>query len=161
MTDREERKDFFYNLYRSQLKKHGAKYVVHFELYEGGRLIYAIFFGTKSLDGSDKMKQAIWKVNPFGDFKFRGARLCQFTLGDVFVDFSFLENDLLEQFASKGWQNIEDVVDFVKSDSTAFHSSHLKVKTLRPMEASGKVEVKSGTRKKKGTFPDGTLLRFL
>ena len=44
-------KDSIYDLYRSQLKKNGARYVVHFELYEGERLVYAIFFGTKNLDG--------------------------------------------------------------------------------------------------------------
>ena len=35
------------------------------------------------------------------------------------------------------------------------------LKTLKPMENEEKVEVKVGTRKKKGTFPAGTILRFL
>ena len=161
VADGKERKDFFYGLYRNQLKKHGAKYVLHFELYEGERLVYAIFFGTKSLDGSDKMKQAIWKVTPVGDFKFRGGQLGQMTLGESMIDFSLLEKDLHEEFASKGWQRIEDVVNFVKSDATDFHSGHLKVKTLKPMEASGKIEVKLCTRKRIGTYPNGTILRFL
>ena len=161
LADSEERKNFYFGLYRNQLKKHGAEQVVHFELYEGERLVYAIFFGTKSLDGSNKMKQAIWKVTPFGDFKFRGGQLGQLTLGDALIDFGLLGKDLHEEFASKSWQRIEDVVDFVKSDATAFHSGHLKVKTLRPMEAGGQIEVKSGTRKKMGTYPNGTLLRFL
>ena len=73
LADGEERKQFFYDLYKNQLKKNGAQHVVHFELYEGGRIVYAIFFGTKNLEGCDKMKQAIWKVAPFGDFKFRGS----------------------------------------------------------------------------------------
>ncbi len=115
--------------------------MVRFELYEGEQLVYAIFFGTKSLEGCDKMKQAIWKVAPFGDFKFRGSQLGQLTLGPNFVDFSLLENALQEQFREKGWQKIEDVIDFVKSDATDFHSSHLKVKTLKPMEKNGKIEV--------------------
>ena len=161
LADDKERKEFLYGLYRDQLKKYGAQQVVHFELYEGERLVYAIFFGTKSLEGSDKMKQAIWKVTPFGDFKFRGGQLDQLTLGEAFVDFGLLQKDLVEEFASKGWQRIEDVVNFVKSDATPFHSSHLKMKTLKPMEAGGKIEVKPDTRKKKGTYPDGTILRFL
>ena len=160
LADGRERKGFFYDLYRSQLKKNGARYVVHFELYEGERLVYAIFFGTKNLDGCDKMKQAIWTVTPFGDFKFRGSQVGQLTLGLAVVDFKPLERVLLEQFGSKGWQKIEDVEDFVKSDATDFHSSHLKVKTLKPMEANGKIEAKPGTRKRSGTYPKGTLLRF-
>ena len=51
MTEGKTRMEFFYRLYRDQLKKNGAEYVLYFELYEGEKLIYAIFFATKSLDG--------------------------------------------------------------------------------------------------------------
>ena len=108
------------------------------------------------------MKQAIWKVDPFGNFKFRGGQLGQLTLGEsVIVDFDLLEGALQERFRGKEWQNIENVEDFVKSDATDFHSSHLKVKTLKPMEATGKIEVKANTRKRSGTYPNGTVLRFI
>jgi len=50
-------RNFYYTLYRSQLKKNGAKYVVHFELYEGNRHVYTIFFGTQHLDGCDRMRR--------------------------------------------------------------------------------------------------------
>ena len=79
MEDSPDRKDFFFELYKRQLKLSGAKQVLHFELYEGRRLIYAIFFGTSNLLGSDKMKQAIWKVAPFGDYRFFGSRIGQLT----------------------------------------------------------------------------------
>lgn len=161
LAEGKERKDFFYGLYGKQLKANGAQYVVRFELYEGEQLVYAIFFGTKSLDGCDKMKQAIWKVAPFGNFKFRGSQLGQLTLGEGLIDFSLLEKTLQDRFASRGWQRIEDIENFVKSDATEFHSSHLKVKTLKPMETKEKIEVKTGTRKRSGTYPKGTLLRFL
>ena len=161
IPDGKERKDFFYDLYSDQLKRNGAQYVVRFELYEGERLVYAIFFGTKNLEGCDKMKQAIWKVAPFGSFRFRGSQLGQLTLGESVVDFSLLERDLQDQFKGKSWQRIEDIEDFVKSDATDFHSSHLKLKTLKPMEADGNIEVMEGTRKRSGTYPKGTLLRFL
>ena len=161
ISDAEGRKAFLFDLYKDQLKKRGAKYVVHFELYEKQQLIYAIFFGTHNLKGCDKMKQAIWKVAPFGDFKFRGSQLGQMTLGSTGVDFSPLERTLQEHFRSKGWIAIRDVEDFVKSDATDFHSGHLRVKTLRPMEANGKIAVQPGTRKKPGTYPKGTVLRFL
>ncbi|MCY3894835.1 MAG: three-Cys-motif partner protein TcmP [Chloroflexi bacterium] len=154
-------RNFYYNLYKSQLKKNGAKYVVHFELYEGNRHVYTIFFGTQHLDGCDRMKEAIWKVDPFGEFRFRGGLLDQLTLGTDIIDFSPLEQDLRAEFASKGWQKIEDVEDFVKSDATVFHSGQLKRNTLRPMEIDGKLEIKPGTRKRVRTYPTGTELRFL
>ena len=161
LDDGDEGKAFLYDLYAGQLKKSGAQYVVHFELYQGQRLIYAIFFGTKNLDGCDKMKQAIWSVDPLGEFRFRGKQIGQLTLGDAVVDFIPLQKDLQDRFKSRGWQKIETVTDFVKSDATPFHSGHLKVKTLKPMEADGKIEVKPGTRKRAGTYPNGTELRFL
>ena len=161
IPDGKERKDFFYDLYSDQLKRNGAQYVVRFELYEGEQLVYAIFFGTKNLEGCDKMKQAIWKVAPFGSFRFRGSQLGQLTLGESVVDFSLLEKALKEQFRSKGWERIETIEAFVKSDATEFHSSHLKVKTLKPMETNGKIEVQAGTRKRSGTYPNGTMIRFL
>ena len=160
LPDGNERKDFFYDLYRRQLKKNGAQYVVRFELYDRERLVYAIFFGTKNLDGCDKMKQAIWKVAPFGDFKFRGRQLAQFTFGEAFVDFGLLQTTLHDQFASKGWQDIQVLEDFVKSDATDFHSGHLKVKTLKPMEKSGKIEVRRPTGRRAGSFTSGTRILF-
>ena len=161
LTEPKERKVFFFDLYRRQLKNSGARYVVHFELYNGERLVYAIFFGTNDLKGCDKMKQAIWKAAPFGDFKFRGGQLGQLTLGESVIDFSLFEKDLHNRFTSKGWQKIEDVEDFVKSDATNFHSGHLRGKVLKPMEAQGGIEIQQGTRKRSRTYPPGTVLRFL
>ena len=158
LADGKERKDFFYDLYKDQLKENGAQYVVRFELYEGEQLVYAIFFGTKSLDGCDKMKQAIWKVAPFGDFRFRGSRLGQLVLGEGLVDFSLLEKAFQDRFASKGWQRIEDFEDFVKSDATDFHSGHLKRKTLTPMEKNGKIEVERPPGRR--GFVPGTRILF-
>ena len=161
LADGTERKNSFFNLYERQLKENGAKYVLHFELFERGRLVYAIFFGTKNLDGCDKMKQAIWKVDPFGVFKFRGNQIGQFTLGEsVTVDFGLLENALQEQFREKGWQKIEDVVDFVKSDATGLHSGHLKRDTLTPMEKNGKIEVERPPGRRRGSFTPGTHILF-
>ena len=37
------------------------------------------------------MKQAIWKIAPFGDYKFKSGILNQYTLGESAVDFSILE----------------------------------------------------------------------
>ena len=139
LPEGKERIAFFYDLYKSQLKAAGAEYVLHFELYEGNELVYAIFFGTGDLEGCDKMKQAIWKVAPFGDYRFRGGKIEQFALApDEMTDFTILAKEIHNEFGAEGWVPIEDVVNFVKSDATDFHSSHLKGKTLRPMEDRGK-----------------------
>ena len=148
-------------LYKKQLKSAGAKYVLTFELYKGNNLIYTIFFGTQSLDGCDKMKQAIWEVMPAGNYKFRGGQDKQLSFDPDITDFTHLENSLCEEFGYGEWIKIEDVEDFVKSDKTNFHSGHLKTKTLKPMEDEGKLEVCPETRNRKGTYPKGTILRFV
>ncbi len=158
--DPTERKTFLFNLYKQQLKHAGAKYVVHFELYEGNRLVYAIFFGTKHLTGCDRMKQAIWKVAPFGDFAFRGTHSDQLMLSLEFSDFTPLIALLQQKFRSQGWVGIQTVLDYVMSDETDFHGGQVK-KILREMEDKGLIEIKEGTRKRKKSYPAGTELRFL
>ena len=161
LSDGQERKEFFYGLYRRQLKRSGARFVIRFELYEGDRLVYAVFFGTQHPEGCDKMKRAIWDVAPFGDFKFRGSQIGQLTFGEGLVDLEPLKQDLRRRFATRGWQKIEDVEDFVRSDATDFHSGHLKRRTLAPMEKSGELEVQRPPGKRRGTFVSGTRVRFL
>ncbi len=159
IADPERKKDFFYSLYRNQLKQAGAKYVLHFELYQGGRLVYAIFFGTKHLLGCDRMKQAIWKVAPFGDYAFRGTRTAQLGLDLDAVDPAALANELAAAFKSGELIRVEEAKQFAQSDLTDYHSGHLK-KALVHLETSGRIEIKAGSRKRARTFPDGTRFRF-
>ena len=160
ITNYEEKKQFYLELYERQLKAAGAEYVLRFELYEGGRMVYAIFFGTHSLDGCDKMKQAIWKEAPLGDYKFKGDLINQLSLGDDILDIASFRKSLINEFGSRGWVTIEEVTNFAKSDRTGFHSGHLKAKTLTPMEREGAIEVEPSSRKSKRGYPQGTKLRF-
>jgi len=163
IADAEKRKEFFYDLYERQLRDAGAKYVVHFEMYEGQRLVYAIFFGTHSLKGCDKMKEAIWKVAPFGDFAFRGSRSGQLGLDLLTSDFEPLKALLIREFRGKGWVTIEQIASFVASDKTDYHTAQLKAKALVPMEdaKTGEIHIDETTRKKRRTYPAGTKVRFL
>ena len=149
IEDTEARKDFYFRLYKAQLRAAGAKHIVHFELYEGNRLIYAIFFGTQHPLGADRMKQAIWKVAPFGDFAFRGTHSNQLTLGVAAPDFRPLRAALRGEFNKQGWVTIKEVLEFVASDRTDFHTGQLRKGALIPMEESAEIEVKESTRKRK------------
>jgi len=107
------------------------------------------------------MKQAIWKVAPFGDFSFRGTHSTQLTLGLETVDYSPLRKALQDHFRGKGFVSIERVAEFVGSDQTDYHTGQMKTPVLVPMETEKLLEVDPKTRKKQRTFPDGTKLRFL
>ncbi|MDE0068088.1 MAG: three-Cys-motif partner protein TcmP [Caldilineaceae bacterium] len=155
------RKRFYYGLYERCLREAGANHVLSFELYGKERLIYTIFFATQRSEGCDVMKQAMWKTAPFGDFKFMSGAANQLTLGIEPTDFTLLRKALHSEFGNEEWVSVDDVMEFVRSDKTEFHSGHLKTKTLRPMERDREIEVKPGTRKTRGYFPKGAMLKFV
>ena len=161
IEDRDERKRFLYDLYSRQLKLSGATQVLYFEMYEGNRLVYAIFFATKNLEGSDKMKQAIWKVVPSGDYRFVGGFRDQLHLGPSMVGLEQFRVDLFNKFKSIPDVDIATVIDFAKSDGTMFHSGQLKRDTLRPMEQEKAIIVERPAGSKQGSFPPGSKIRFL
>lgn len=162
IEDSQERKTFFFDLYEDQLRKAGAMYVVRFELFSGNRLKYAIFFATCHLLGADKMKQAIWKIAPTGDYAFRGGRSEQLALGLDAPDFGPLRRAIEGFLGSRkvgSWVKVEEVAEFVVA-STDYHSSQFKTNALRPLESNGKIEVDPTSRTRRGSYPDGTRLRL-
>lgn len=161
IEDPTERKAFFYDLFDRQLRAAGAKQVIRFELYDGNRLVYAIFFATKDLIGADRMKYAIWKAVPEGNFEFRGGKDSQLSLDLASPNFEPLKAALLEKFAGKGWIGIGKVLDFVSSDETDYHRNQVKKNALVALEEKGLLEADEETRTKRRTYPDGSKIRFL
>ena len=160
MPDAKERKEFFYGLYRKQLKLSGARHVLNFELYEGNQLKYALFFATKSDQGCDKMKQAMWKIAPFGGYSFRSDTLGQLSFKSKVVDFNELERALICEFGMNKPIAIESTIEFMRSDRVLFHSGQFR-SHLAGMEQASTLIVDQSRRKKRGTFPSGTVLRFV
>lgn len=161
IEDPERQKLFFYQLYEEQVRLAGAEQVIHFELYEGARLVYAIFFGTHHKLGSDRMKQSIWRIAPWGDFAFRPGPAGQMKLDLSKPDLKPLQNVIADQFQGRGWITIEEVMEFVMSDRTPFHSGQVKKGALIPLEIDNRLEVRESSRKIKRTYPDGTILRII
>lgn len=161
LSDVNDRKDFFFQLYKSQLKQSGAQHVVHLDLYNGNRLIYALFFATKHYKGADKMKEVVWKLTPEGDFAFYGTHSNQLRLTTESPDFEPLIAQLKLKFTGKGWISMSDMQAYVGSDETDYHTGHIKSKVLKVLERDSQIVIKEGTRKRKMTYPDGTLVKFL
>jgi hypothetical protein len=107
------------------------------------------------------MKQAIWKIAPWGDFAFQGIASPQLIMDIATPDFNPLKQALLQQFRNQGWIPIKDVENFVASDKTDYHTGHIKKATLVPMEKAGEIEIDETTRVRKCTYPEGTKIRFL
>lgn len=140
MAESGEKKRFLHDLFRNSLKSRGAKYVVPFELWRGGRHVYTLYFATNHEKGCNLMKQAIWKVAPDGSFEFRGHNRLQGLLFGPEVDTAPLASQLREKFGN-GPTPIESIEQFMMTDETVFHTGHLRQKTLQPMEKDGRIEV--------------------
>lgn len=74
-----------------------------------------------------------------------------------------LRDLLLSRFRGAGWTDIAQVIEYVLLE-TDYSMSHLKKRTLGPMEKEGpavlSVERPTEKRKRPGEYPDGTRLRF-
>lgn len=133
----DERKRFVHGLFREQLKKNGARFVVPFQLWRGGRHVYTIFFCTGNIKGCDLMKASIWSTAPQGTYDLRaqaGDRRMLFN-----ADTEPLAQQLRDRFCGQ-WVPIETIEEFVMGDETLFHKGHLRRKTLAGMLRDGRIE---------------------
>jgi hypothetical protein len=141
-------------------------YVLEFELRDkGNRTEYFLCFGTKSLKGLAAMKRAMWKADPesgkaFSDYIALNPQLTLVPAGGPGRPLSDL---LVARFKGRGWTGIEDIEEFVLTDTMYSESMHLKRKTLGPMERSRSIIVRRPAGKKgiPGQYPPGTMIRFL
>ncbi|MXY53879.1 MAG: three-Cys-motif partner protein TcmP [Gammaproteobacteria bacterium] len=158
IEDEPERNRFLHDLFTRQLKRHGAKYVVTFELYRGNHHIYTLYFTTGDLKGCDLMKSCIWKLDPGQGVSFRAhAQRDLFSLRGADTD--HLARQLRDRFGNQ-WTPIGTIEDFVKSDATPFHKGQLRQATLQPLERDSKIEVQRPQGGKGFTSGRGIRLRF-
>ena len=132
------RTNFFHDLFASQLRDSGARYVVPFELWEGNNHVLTLYLATGSLKGCDLMKKTIWKVEPSGIFAFRGH------VDQQRLEIGSVKEKLGEELKTKFGQefvHIEVVERFVMSDETNFHTGHLRRETLAPLERENRIIV--------------------
>ncbi len=157
-----ERTRCIHDFYRDRLHSDAAaKYVRSFEMRNGRNLIdYFLFFGTNSLKGLEKMKEAMWRVDPGGDFSFSDATdRSQTTLFASEPDRKLLRRLLIKRFG--GAEASRAAIEAFVLEETPFLATHYK-QVLKGLEQDGKLTgVNADASRKTGTFaaPD-LLLRF-
>ena len=156
-----QRRKALHDIYLSQLKT-AAQYVHSFEmLNQGNSTDYFLFFATNNLKGLEKMKEAMWKVDDTGSFQFSDHKDARGLLS-LFSEHPNLEplrESILKTFSGKQ-VSIEDLRNWVIAE-TEFLPKHLKGPVLAPMEEDGEVSVVNASpKRRKGTFSDGTILKF-
>jgi three-Cys-motif partner protein len=162
ISDPDVRRRMIHDIYRDQLRNAGVEYVRSFEMLNlGNRTDYFLFFGTHSLRGLEKMKEAMWKVDPSGTFQFSDFTDANRTM-KLFSDqpdFEALKKMIVARFNGTDVP-IKDLSNFVLSD-TPFLGTHFKTQILKPMELQGELSVlRAKVGRRQGTFPDGTVVRF-
>ena len=151
------------NLYTSQLKSIGAEYVLKFKIYDGNRHKYTLFFATHNEEGCNKMKQAMWKVDPLGRYEYRGEDYYGAEQSYLLDNFSWeLKQELHDVYDDQEIVRVDEIQKYMKSDRTSFHSSHWK-SVLKQMELNGEIHViEEPQGRRKGTYakPEKIYVKF-
>ena len=149
-------------LYQGQLQGI-AKYVRYFEMRdESHRPIYDLIFASNDRLGHLKMKEAMWKLAPQGDFSFSDAtdpnQLVLFQSGLTAIPASML----VSRFSAHGCVPVAQVRAFTE-DETPFLPKHMRA-ALKQLEQSSRIIVDpskiDGKMRRAGTFPDNATIRF-
>lgn len=152
------RAQFIHDLYERQLRKEcNFAHVCSFAMVnKTGHTGSYLFFCTRDDQAYDKMKQAMWALAPGGDYRFDDRLAGQPVLFEDEANTGPLQDELVQHFAGRTVP-VQDIIQYVVRE-TPFHSGQVKVKTLKPMQTTSRIS--SPNQKKKGTFPDGTLVTF-
>lgn len=140
--------------------KAGFKYVTTFKMKDNvDRTEYFLAFGTNDPKGLSVMKQAMWKADPQEGRIFSDASdPNQLILVAGLIP---LRDLLRDRFAGKGWVSMDEIIEYVRHTPYS-EEMHLKKRTLVPMEREVPrvIEVGRPEGKKRGTFTEGTRVRF-
>jgi len=162
-TDPQTRNRCLHDLYLRQLHTNaGAAYVRSFEMSNARDVTdYYLFYATNELLGLKKMKEAMWRTDESGEFRFSDAtEPNQLVLFEQAPNLPALRTRLLAEFSGKE-VSVADIETFVLVE-TAFRETHYEgiLKALEKEAGLLKV-IKAAPDRRAGTFGDpGMVVRF-
>jgi three-Cys-motif partner protein len=149
-----ERESRIHDLYKQQLHQAAnIRYVRSFRMRNKHNATdYYLFFGTSHPAGIDKMKEAMWDVDPTGAYEFSDfTDPLQPLLITKQDDYSQLPTMLLNRFIGQT-VTLEDIEEFIRSD-TGYPLTGYKT-ILKHMEDTNPPQiVVKGRTSRRGTFP--------
>jgi hypothetical protein len=158
----DERKNFWLNLYKTQLMEQGnARFVQIFEMVnQFNQTLYYLIFGTKSIKGMEVMKEAMYKVDGRGTYRFSDITdVNQRFLIDYTEDIHWVPSASERVFNHFRGQRvpITNVHDYVITNTPyIFRKSILK--HLEQNNPPKIVTVES--RRRAYSYPDGCVVQF-
>lgn len=152
------RHKFLHDLYERQLKSVCSfAHVQSFAMVnDTGHIGNYMFFCTRDLQAFDRMKAAMWKLDPTGEFRFEDRFDGQDILFGMSDATGPLQAWLLEHFAGRTVA-IDRIIATV-IEQTPYYSGQVKKLTLAPMQRAGKIGAVG--QKTRNTFPPGTRVVF-
>jgi len=158
-ADSAEREKLWINLYETQLKAVGSKYVRSFRMIgERNQTIYYLVYATKDPKGMDVMKNVMWKVDRRGTYRFSDitdpgqSYIIDYSREDVWIPSAAKE--VYARFQGES-VSCEDVDTFV-TVNTRFR---FRKGILQHLEELGRISKVTG-RKRAKSFPDGCTITF-
>ena len=143
-------------LYQESLKK-VAKFVRSFEM----KSKYNLFFATNHSLGHKKMKEAMWKIDESGGFRYSDK--VDPNQQKLLPDHP--EKDLAEELSGKfqgKTTTSKDIIQYV-DNNTIFIEKHARG-ALKLLEVDNKIQManrkRDGTKRRKGAFAKGTIITF-
>jgi hypothetical protein len=135
-----DKKRFLVDQYRERLTRWGFPFHLTFELVdEKGNDLFLVF-GTANVRGMEKMKDAMWRVDPVTGSRFRDPRdpsQMSFELTDSNPNLSLLQQQILSALGP-GPMSMEDIQNFTLLE-TVYKKVHAK-QAVDALEARHKVE---------------------
>lgn len=154
-----ERIVVLHDLYADQLRNvAGMTHVQSFEMInKTGHTSYFLFYATRAIKGLRAMKDAMWRADPGGGYRFSDLLAGQDVLfAEEFLDVRPLRRELLTHFAGME-VDVTVLEDFVLT-KTPYRETHLRKPVLVPLEAEGIITVIRQPGRTQ--FPAGTRIRF-
>lgn len=156
-SDPRVRNRCLHDLYLRQLHT-GAAYVRSFEMSNARDVTdYYLFYATNELLGLKKMKEAMWKADESGEFRFSDATdPNQLVLFEKAPNLLTLRARIIAEFSGKQ-VSVANIEKFVLLE-TAFRESHYKG-ILKTLEKEGGLSVTNpASGRRAGTFGDPAMI---
>jgi three-Cys-motif partner protein len=178
IEDHEERRIWLRDRFGEVLSEQTTGRYLPFDIQpQGSSNIYSLVFSSQNRKGLQRMKAAMWKVDPSAGQFFRGGTRApqptslfdEVTENDPLATYSKGEPDygelerLLREHVDQRDFSIDEAADFTLYETIFRDDAHLKGPVLGELEKRGQLKrVKSsGQRSTPGKYPTGTILRFV
>lgn len=159
-----DRQPYLVDLYGRQLRQSAEfDHVSRFELVNERGRNNVLFHGTRHLKGLEVMRRISWGVDPVLGRRFDARD--DPSAGTLFggePDLEQLRTKVAMEFAGRTVSPTQ-IFEFVLKETDFDPTRHLKKETLKVLENEGwiiEVIKPDGTRRSKGTFPDGCRITF-